>query len=371
MPFNGSGTYTRPAGQPVVAGTDILDTTFNNYTADVATALTNCVTRDGQSPATANLPMGGFKLTGVGNATATTDALTIAAVSAATTKSTPVDADELAIADSAASFGLKKLTWANLKATLKAYFDTLYAALSGTTFTGPVLFDTVADIASATSIDLTAYGSGTIATVTGTTATTTFVMSDGQTMTLVAAGAWPLTYHATTNKLVGGASVTAYAGQYLRVSKTGGVVSCEPIAPASIYGGMTLTAIADLAASTWTKLSVSAGASGNAGITFSDAGDTLTVIRSGVYHVDIAASYSNSAAAKRGEIALYVDGAISHATQTAIITTQVAAYAMRANKSFDISLTAGQVLTMYGWSVDANGAFAADENQISINYVGP
>jgi len=36
----------------------------------------------------------------------------------ATAKTTPIDADELPIADSAASFGLKKLTWANLKATL-------------------------------------------------------------------------------------------------------------------------------------------------------------------------------------------------------------------------------------------------------------
>lgn len=50
------------------------------------------------------------------------------AIHAATSKTTPVDADELALADSAASFGLKKLTWANLKATAKAYFDTLYDA---------------------------------------------------------------------------------------------------------------------------------------------------------------------------------------------------------------------------------------------------
>lgn len=52
-----------------------------------------------------------------------------ATIHAATSKATPVDADELAVSDSAASFGLKKLTWANLKATLKSYFDTLYAAV--------------------------------------------------------------------------------------------------------------------------------------------------------------------------------------------------------------------------------------------------
>jgi hypothetical protein len=49
---------------------------------------------------------------------------------AATSKSTPVDADELEILDSAASFGQKRLTWSNLKATLKTYLDTLYAPIA-------------------------------------------------------------------------------------------------------------------------------------------------------------------------------------------------------------------------------------------------
>jgi len=44
---------------------------------------------------------------------------------AATSKVTPVDADETAIADSGATFGLKKLTWANLKATLVVYLSAL------------------------------------------------------------------------------------------------------------------------------------------------------------------------------------------------------------------------------------------------------
>jgi hypothetical protein len=40
-----------------------------------------------------------------------------------------VDADVLPILDSAAANILKKVTWANIKATLKTYFDTLYAAV--------------------------------------------------------------------------------------------------------------------------------------------------------------------------------------------------------------------------------------------------
>jgi len=48
-------------------------------------------------------------------------------VTAATGKTTPVDADLLTLFDSASTFSLKKLTWANLKTTLKTYLDTLYA----------------------------------------------------------------------------------------------------------------------------------------------------------------------------------------------------------------------------------------------------
>ena len=46
-------------------------------------------------------------------------------------KATPVDADNAVLLDSAASGIAKKLSWANIKATLKAYFDTLYAPIAG------------------------------------------------------------------------------------------------------------------------------------------------------------------------------------------------------------------------------------------------
>lgn len=53
-----------------------------------------------------------------------------AAPHAATSKTTPVDADEIPLIDTEASNVLKKLTWANLKATAKTYFDTLYQPLN-------------------------------------------------------------------------------------------------------------------------------------------------------------------------------------------------------------------------------------------------
>jgi len=54
-------------------------------------------------------------------------------ISGATGKPTPIDADSVALSDSAASGILKKLSWANIKATLKSYFDPFYAVGGSTT----------------------------------------------------------------------------------------------------------------------------------------------------------------------------------------------------------------------------------------------
>lgn len=48
-----------------------------------------------------------------------------------TGKTTPVDADIIPLSDSADTWALKGLTWANLKATLKSYMDALYVVASG------------------------------------------------------------------------------------------------------------------------------------------------------------------------------------------------------------------------------------------------
>lgn len=67
------------------------------------------------------------KLSGIEAAADVTDAGNIApAIVGATAKTTPVDADGVGLIDSAAANVLKFLSWANLKATLKTYFDTLY-----------------------------------------------------------------------------------------------------------------------------------------------------------------------------------------------------------------------------------------------------
>lgn len=68
------------------------------------------------------------------------DAADIAATThAATSKTTPVDADELPLVDSAASNGLKKLTWANLKVVVAAYLSD----------SAPTTLDTLNELANA------------------------------------------------------------------------------------------------------------------------------------------------------------------------------------------------------------------------------
>lgn len=76
MSFNGSGTFQiNTAGQPVVTGTVISSTAFNALTADLATGLSTCITKDGQTTPSANIPMGGFKITNLANGTNATDAV--------------------------------------------------------------------------------------------------------------------------------------------------------------------------------------------------------------------------------------------------------------------------------------------------------
>jgi hypothetical protein len=75
MSRNGSGTFQLASGNPVVTGTVISSTVHNNTMSDIASALTQSIAADGQTPVTANLPMNSKKITGLAAATTTGDAL--------------------------------------------------------------------------------------------------------------------------------------------------------------------------------------------------------------------------------------------------------------------------------------------------------
>jgi hypothetical protein len=78
MPFDGNGTFTPlTPDYPAVADTLIDATKVNNILDDMALGLTNAVTRDGQSPMTANLPMGTKRAVNMGDAVGDQDAVTL------------------------------------------------------------------------------------------------------------------------------------------------------------------------------------------------------------------------------------------------------------------------------------------------------
>jgi hypothetical protein len=73
---------------------------------------------------------------GLGYQVALTAANFGAFINGLSAKTTPVDADAVSLIDSEDSNNAKKLTWANIKATLKTYFDTLYGPGGISTDTG-------------------------------------------------------------------------------------------------------------------------------------------------------------------------------------------------------------------------------------------
>jgi microcystin-dependent protein len=75
MPYNGSGTFN-----PLITFVDNTPATAedqNSQDSDIAGGLTNCMTLDGQAPATDNLSMGGFLLNNLGPGVAQTDAVNL------------------------------------------------------------------------------------------------------------------------------------------------------------------------------------------------------------------------------------------------------------------------------------------------------
>lgn len=64
MSRDGTGTYSLPAGNPVVTLTAISSAWANSTLSDIGAELTNSIDKAGRTVPTANLPMGGFKHTG-------------------------------------------------------------------------------------------------------------------------------------------------------------------------------------------------------------------------------------------------------------------------------------------------------------------
>lgn len=75
MPRDSSGVYSLPVGYRATTGQKILASQHNPPLEDLASAMTASLPRAGSAPMLADLPMGGFKVTGLGDPTNQGDAV--------------------------------------------------------------------------------------------------------------------------------------------------------------------------------------------------------------------------------------------------------------------------------------------------------
>jgi hypothetical protein len=185
MPRNGSGAYSR-AVSAYVYNTIISQTDVNAEMDDIATALTASLAKDGQTTPTANLPMGGFKLTGLA-------------------------------AGSAAGNSLR--------------YEQLFTT-GAVQLLGAMDWVKGANIASATTINLTT-ATGNAVHVTGTTQIDAVTLGSGMWRMVIFDGILTLAHSATNNNLPGGANITTAANDRALYWSDGTTVYCAAYNKAS------------------------------------------------------------------------------------------------------------------------------------------
>jgi len=202
---------------------------------DIAAGLTNCVTRDGQSPWLANIPAGGFKITGLANGVNTTDSVNYTQVfnnptfvTPSATTSPPNGNNSLLLATTA--FVNQVAFSSALPAqSLGFLISSGTVASFSVTFTGFAVNEVKgSDIASAATTNLTT-ATGNLVHVTGTTNISAITIPSGAERTVVFDGILTLVNSASLI-LPSNANITTAPGDTMRVRGDGAnarVVSYE------------------------------------------------------------------------------------------------------------------------------------------------
>ena len=125
MPISGSSpnkTFSRSDGtrvgstvwvQSAAASRGIQATDQDYHDQDIATAINSCLFRDGGNAATGNLPMGGYKLTGLGSGSTSGDSVEYAQMNAAIAAANFPSGTKLVFPQPSAPTGWTKLTTAD------------------------------------------------------------------------------------------------------------------------------------------------------------------------------------------------------------------------------------------------------------------
>lgn len=152
MSYNGTGTFLiNSSGQPAVTGQIITATAFNALTADLASGLSNCITRDGQGLPTATISWNSQSLTGVNTLSAVTATISGNSTIGGTLGVSGTLTATGAVAAASMTIG------GNAVAT-QAYVTGLgYATLASPTFTGTPAAPTAAQGTATTQVATTAF----------------------------------------------------------------------------------------------------------------------------------------------------------------------------------------------------------------------
>jgi len=135
MAYNGSGTFVALTAPnfPAVDGNVIVAAYYNAVIADLITGLNKAICRDGQSTATADLPMGGFTLSGIGAANANGEPIEYAQFLAALANLVVSTSASLPANTTIGSVSPTELAYLD---GLTANIETAFAKLASPAFTG-------------------------------------------------------------------------------------------------------------------------------------------------------------------------------------------------------------------------------------------
>jgi len=218
MSRNGSGTYTLPAGNPVVSQTIISSTWANNTMNDLASAMTDSVAADGQTPMTGPLNLNSNKIVNLATGTTSNDAINYTQFNTPTFGGAVVCSSTLTVTGATALSSTLAVTGDTTMAGNLAVNSTgqiklpngTTAQRSATPSVGSVRYNTTLQ----TFEGYSTYSGQTISTITNSTTTATLTTATNHNLTsgtfVTVSGATPSAYNGTFSITVTGDATFTY-----------------------------------------------------------------------------------------------------------------------------------------------------------------
>lgn len=382
MAFNGTGLFTRiyQWANDAALGFNVDATRTDTDSNDIAAGLSNCVTRDGQSPWLSNLPAGGMKITGMGVGNVATDSVNYGQVFNSPAFITPSITANPAANDN--TLLIPSTSWVNQIAFQNALPAQLLGLLisNGTasnfsvTFTGFAVNEVKgADIASAATLNLTT-ATGNLVHVSGSVGITAITIPSGASRTVVFDGSPTLTNSANLI-LPGGINLSMNPGDVIYVRGDGAaariVVLTQPLGDHEVSVstgngvGSTNTAIR--------RLTTVVNTIGTA-ITYADSatlGTSFTINQPGLYAI----AYTDTSGVSGAQIGISINSAQLTTGILSLNSANIVSITESASSTVTycgrvLKLAAGDVIRPHA-TPGANYTDTVQKNRFSIRKVGP